>query len=115
MEGQQMVSVQPTLTISRRIINIGSSTRIWHFITTLVNQEEVPVIAVFNNGTITNVTVDPLSQMVQYVQIPSVSQPPSYTITASSQTTGNQVFINGKATFIVVGSINPTPTTLMLG
>uniref|UniRef100_A0A7M5VBW7 Uncharacterized protein n=1 Tax=Clytia hemisphaerica TaxID=252671 RepID=A0A7M5VBW7_9CNID len=115
MDGLQEVFVQPTLTISRRILNIGSSQRLWHFITTLVNQEEEPVVVTFNNGTVTNVTVDPLSQMVQYVQIPSVSQPPSYTITASSSTSQNSVLINGKPTFIAVGSQSPTPTTLILG
>ena len=119
LDGQIEVQVQPMLVVASRTITIGSASRLWHFIGTLVNQGMQPVKATFDNGTsATVVTVQPQSQQVQYFKIESIKQPPSYTVTAVSGdvATGEQaVMINGKSSFVVVGSESPKPTTLVLG
>ena len=119
LDGQIEVQVQPMLVVASRTITIGSASRLWHFIGTLVNQGMQPVKATFDNGTsATVVTVQPQSQQVQYFKIESIKQPPSYTVTAVSGdvVTGEQaVMINGKSSFVVAASESPKPTTLVLG
>lgn len=118
--GLTEVGVQPSLVVQSRIINIGrdgGGPRVWHFVSTLINQGDAEVSATFDNGTGSTfiVMLKPMSQHVEYFKIESEQQPPNYMVSAVDVDDNHQVLVNGKSSFVVAGSDSPQPVTLVFG
>jgi len=115
MDGQTEILIQPTLTVSPLAANIGTPTKSWYFVTTMVNEGGQDVAVAFDNGTKFTEIVPAHSQKVKQIIVQSTSQPADFKVTASQTSDNQSVMINWVESFVLVSREQPQPTTLVIG